>query len=101
MGRIPRGVSRGYRSAAAGYPNIGVTGRIVVRRRLSDLIAIRVRSEAQVQSLILAFYGAGCAAASGLFDLDNTLVDRRGTLVDWAAELTTQHGLSHDDRANA
>ncbi|MFF6808130.1 HAD-IA family hydrolase [Streptomyces sp. NPDC012616] len=34
-----------------------------------------------------------------LFDLDNTLVDRRGTLVDWAAEFTTRHGLEDEEQA--
>lgn len=35
-----------------------------------------------------------------LFDLDNTLVDRRGTLAGWAAEFTAQHGLEDGDQAN-
>ncbi|MFH8479664.1 hypothetical protein [Streptomyces sp. NPDC018055] len=35
-----------------------------------------------------------------LFDLDNTLVDRRGTLADWAAKFTAQHGLEDEDQAN-
>lgn len=35
-----------------------------------------------------------------LFDLDNTLVDRRGTLAGWAAEFTAQHGLEDEDQAN-
>ncbi|MFE8912457.1 HAD family hydrolase [Streptomyces globisporus] len=35
-----------------------------------------------------------------LFDLDNTLVDRRGTLAIWAAEFTAQHGLEDEDQAN-
>ncbi|MEU6546455.1 HAD-IA family hydrolase [Streptomyces sp. NPDC046859] len=34
-----------------------------------------------------------------LFDLDNTLVDRRGTLADWAAEFTTRHGLEGKEQA--
>ncbi|MFI9755132.1 HAD family hydrolase [Streptomyces collinus] len=34
-----------------------------------------------------------------LFDLDNTLVDRRGALVDWAAEFTDRHGLENEERA--
>ncbi|MBO4254782.1 HAD-IA family hydrolase [Streptomyces griseorubiginosus] len=34
-----------------------------------------------------------------LFDLDNTLVDRRGTLGDWAAEFTARHGLGDEERA--
>ncbi|MFJ8464155.1 HAD family hydrolase [Streptomyces swartbergensis] len=34
-----------------------------------------------------------------LFDLDNTLIDRRGTLAGWAAEFTTQHGLQDDEQA--
>lgn len=35
-----------------------------------------------------------------LFDLDNTLVDRRGTLADWAAQFTARHGLEDEDQAN-
>ncbi|QFQ99268.1 HAD family hydrolase [Streptomyces phaeolivaceus] len=35
-----------------------------------------------------------------LFDLDNTLVDRRGTLAGWAAEFTAQHGLEDEDQTN-
>ncbi|KUM86539.1 MULTISPECIES: HAD family hydrolase [Streptomyces] len=35
-----------------------------------------------------------------LFDLDNTLVDRQGTLAGWAAEFTAQHGLENEDQAN-
>ncbi|WP_330289972.1 HAD family hydrolase [Streptomyces sp. NBC_00576] len=35
-----------------------------------------------------------------LFDLDNTLVDRRGTLADWTAGFTAQHGLGDEDQAN-
>jgi putative hydrolase of the HAD superfamily len=31
-----------------------------------------------------------------LFDLDNTLVDRRGTLADWSAEFTARHGLEDE-----
>ncbi|MET9849716.1 HAD family hydrolase [Streptomyces ossamyceticus] len=34
-----------------------------------------------------------------LFDLDNTLVDRRGTLNAWAAEFTVRHGLGDGERA--
>ncbi|MFG2584496.1 HAD family hydrolase [Streptomyces malaysiensis] len=34
-----------------------------------------------------------------LFDLDNTLVDRQGTLADWAAEFTARHCLEDEDRA--
>ncbi|MEW1868253.1 hypothetical protein AB0420_08765 [Streptomyces caelestis] len=34
-----------------------------------------------------------------LFDLDNTLVDRRGTLADWAAEFITEHGLEDEEQA--
>ncbi|WP_371599942.1 HAD family hydrolase [Streptomyces sp. NBC_00564] len=34
-----------------------------------------------------------------LFDLDNTLVDRRGTLADWAAEFTTRHCLEDEEQA--
>lgn len=34
-----------------------------------------------------------------LFDLDDTLVDRRGRLGDWAAEFTGQHGLEDEERA--
>ncbi|MGA5879501.1 HAD family hydrolase [Streptomyces cellulosae] len=34
-----------------------------------------------------------------LFDLDNTLVDRRGTLVDWAVEFTARHGLEDEEQA--
>ncbi|MCX5525628.1 HAD-IA family hydrolase [Streptomyces bobili] len=35
-----------------------------------------------------------------LFDLDNTLVDRQGTLAGWAAEFTAQHSLEDEDQAN-
>lgn len=35
-----------------------------------------------------------------LFDLDNTLVDRRGTLADWSAEFTARHGLADEERAH-
>ncbi|MCD9875359.1 HAD family hydrolase [Streptomyces guryensis] len=35
-----------------------------------------------------------------LFDLDNTLVDRRGTLAGWAAGFTAQYGLEDEDQAN-
>ncbi|MGW1260162.1 hypothetical protein ACWD5Q_34585 [Streptomyces sp. NPDC002513] len=28
-----------------------------------------------------------------LFDLDNTLVDRQGTLAEWVADFTARHGL--------
>jgi putative hydrolase of the HAD superfamily len=35
-----------------------------------------------------------------LFDLDNTLADRRGTLADWAAEFTTEHGLEDEEQAH-
>ncbi|MCF1595242.1 HAD family hydrolase [Streptomyces muensis] len=34
-----------------------------------------------------------------LFDLDNTLVDRRGALDDWAAEFASRHGLEDEGRA--
>ncbi|MFF7788007.1 HAD-IA family hydrolase [Streptomyces sp. NPDC007991] len=34
-----------------------------------------------------------------LFDLDNTLVDRRETLADWAAEFTARHGLEDKEQA--
>lgn len=34
-----------------------------------------------------------------LFDLDNTLVDRRGTLSDWSAEFVARHGLEDGERA--
>jgi putative hydrolase of the HAD superfamily len=34
-----------------------------------------------------------------LFDLDNTLVDRRGTLVGCAAEFTSRHGLGDQEQA--
>ncbi|MCX4882573.1 HAD family hydrolase [Streptomyces sp. NBC_00847] len=34
-----------------------------------------------------------------LFDLDNTLVDRWGTLADWATEFTTRHGLEDEEQA--
>ncbi|MEV1067333.1 HAD-IA family hydrolase [Streptomyces sp. NPDC050263] len=34
-----------------------------------------------------------------LFDLDDTLVDRRGTLDRWAAEFTARHGLGDEERA--
>ncbi|MGW0366464.1 HAD family hydrolase [Streptomyces sp. NPDC002990] len=34
-----------------------------------------------------------------LFDLDNTLVDRRGTLADWAAGFTARHGLSDEEQS--
>ncbi|MGW0879603.1 HAD family hydrolase [Streptomyces sp. NPDC002671] len=33
-----------------------------------------------------------------LFDLDNTLVDRRGALADWAAEFTARHGLEDEEQ---
>jgi putative hydrolase of the HAD superfamily len=33
-----------------------------------------------------------------LFDLDNTLVDRRGTLGGWAAEFVSRHGLGDEAR---
>jgi putative hydrolase of the HAD superfamily len=33
-----------------------------------------------------------------LFDLDNTLVDRRGTLDGWAAEFAFRHGLGDEAR---
>jgi putative hydrolase of the HAD superfamily len=33
-----------------------------------------------------------------LFDLDNTLVDRRGTLDGWAAEFASRHGLGDEAR---
>ncbi|MEU2774015.1 HAD-IA family hydrolase [Streptomyces sp. NPDC007162] len=35
-----------------------------------------------------------------LFDLDNTLVDRRGTLADWVAEFAAQHDLEDEDQAD-
>ncbi|AYN33479.1 phosphatase [Streptomyces albus] len=35
-----------------------------------------------------------------LFDLDNTLVDRRGTLADWANEFTVRHGLEDEEQAH-
>ncbi|MFF4086363.1 HAD family hydrolase [Streptomyces nigra] len=34
-----------------------------------------------------------------LFDLDDTLVDRRGALADWAAEFTARQGLEHEEQA--
>lgn len=34
-----------------------------------------------------------------LFDLDNTLVDRRGTLADWASEFTVRHDLEDEEQA--
>lgn len=34
-----------------------------------------------------------------LFDLDNTLVDRQGTLADWAGEFITRHGLEDEAQA--
>lgn len=34
-----------------------------------------------------------------LFDLDNTLVNRRGALVDWAAKFTARHGLDDEEQA--
>ncbi|MFJ4829315.1 hypothetical protein ACIP79_05220 [Streptomyces sp. NPDC088747] len=34
------------------------------------------------------------------FDLDNTLVDRWGTLADWATEFATQHGLEDEEQAH-
>ncbi|MFF8947130.1 HAD family hydrolase [Streptomyces sp. NPDC014864] len=34
-----------------------------------------------------------------LFDLDNTLVDRRGAVQEWAAEFTAKHGLGDEGRA--
>ncbi|MEU6572539.1 HAD family hydrolase [Streptomyces sp. NPDC046805] len=33
-----------------------------------------------------------------LFDLDNTLVDRHGTLADWTTDFTTRHGLGDEAR---
>ncbi|MFE2595888.1 HAD family hydrolase [Streptomyces sp. NPDC059396] len=35
-----------------------------------------------------------------LFDLDSTLVDRRGTLADWANEFTARHGLEDEEQAH-
>ncbi|KUL23270.1 HAD family hydrolase [Streptomyces regalis] len=35
-----------------------------------------------------------------LFDLDNTLVDRQGTLADWAAVFTARHGLKDEEQAH-
>ncbi|MDQ0951486.1 HAD superfamily hydrolase (TIGR01549 family) [Streptomyces phaeochromogenes] len=35
-----------------------------------------------------------------LFDLDNTLVDRWGTLADWAAEFVARHGLEDEEQAH-
>ncbi|MFC8243981.1 HAD family hydrolase [Streptomyces chartreusis] len=34
-----------------------------------------------------------------LFDLDNTLVNRRGVLADWGAEFTARHGLDDEGQA--
>ncbi|SCF97529.1 putative hydrolase of the HAD superfamily [Streptomyces sp. DconLS] len=34
-----------------------------------------------------------------LFDLDNTLVDRQGTLAGWVTEFTAQHGMEDEDQA--
>ncbi|MFF8603933.1 hypothetical protein ACF065_31545 [Streptomyces sp. NPDC015232] len=34
------------------------------------------------------------------FDLDNTLVDRRGTLADWSAEFTARHDLADEEQAH-
>jgi putative hydrolase of the HAD superfamily len=34
-----------------------------------------------------------------LFDLDDTLVDRRGTLAGWAAEFVSRHGLGDGEQA--
>ncbi|MEU0896993.1 HAD family hydrolase [Streptomyces massasporeus] len=34
-----------------------------------------------------------------LFDLDNTLLDRRGTLADWAAGFTARHRLPDEEQA--
>ncbi|MFF1725630.1 HAD family hydrolase [Streptomyces sviceus] len=36
-----------------------------------------------------------------LFDLDNTLVDRRRTLSNWAAEFTARHGLEDEEQVHA
>lgn len=41
-----------------------------------------------------------CCSPLVLFDLDSTLVDRRGTLADWAAEFTTEHGLEDEEQAH-
>ncbi|WNM29218.1 HAD-IA family hydrolase [Streptomyces sp. Li-HN-5-11] len=35
-----------------------------------------------------------------LFDLDNTLVDRREALTGWAAEFTVRHGLGDEEQAH-
>lgn len=35
-----------------------------------------------------------------LFDLDDTLVDRQGTLADWAAEFSARHGLGDEEQAH-
>jgi putative hydrolase of the HAD superfamily len=35
-----------------------------------------------------------------LFDLDNTLVDRRGTLAAWAAQFTSRHGLGDQEQGD-
>lgn len=35
-----------------------------------------------------------------LFDLDNTLVDRRGTLANWAAAFTARHRLEDEEQAD-
>lgn len=43
-------------------------------------------------------YGAGVRQPLVLFDLDNTLVDRRGTLGGWAAEFVSRHGLGDEAR---
>ncbi|WP_031512462.1 HAD family hydrolase [Streptomyces sp. NRRL F-5123] len=34
-----------------------------------------------------------------LFDLDNTLVNRRGTLAGWSAQFTSRHGLGDQEQA--
>ncbi len=43
-------------------------------------------------------YGAGVRRPLVLFDLDNTLVDRRGTLGGWAAGFVSRHGLGDEAR---
>lgn len=35
-----------------------------------------------------------------LFDLDNTLVDRRGALADWVAKFATRHGLEDEEQSH-
>ncbi|WP_055699778.1 HAD family hydrolase [Streptomyces silaceus] len=35
-----------------------------------------------------------------LFDLDNTLVDRQGTVSDWAAEFTSRYGLEDEEQVD-